>query len=643
MVDGSRWRWLPTVAGVAGGGLLGISGLAPDAWPLAWAGVVATSWALTVERSAARSVLALVVGGVLIRAFWFGWSPDMARAMWPDGPTALYTVGFVLVESLPVVATLAVLARLFHGRPGWVKVWLPLGWVVAERLQADWTSVSSDWVFTQVDCAPIMDALGAWGLIVTTWLCLFVAASFGEALALRRWNIAGGVAALVLLGLAPPLPAGDPGLLAGIGVVHMPDGFHLPVVDRVDADLKVVVWPETILNAQPALKEGRHQTWHLDAAPGGPGTWHLVGAQTPPRYGSQNMALSVAPDGAVTQARAKSVLMPVFERPFLGLGRDDLIPGDMDPVVEAAEVPFIPLLCGEVLHRELVAAGVRAGGKVLAVMARDKYQGGSTLADRHVLTVLRLRAIEGGVPAVYASLGGRATIVSARGEVLARSAPGAEAGVLTWSPARGAEDHSPQLVPPVTVLYSRKAPAPVPDCPPGYCAYIAIEDARCPREAAATLVVSAHGDGERIGGLEPQALATVVACLHPKLVVLDACYGASAPVLKALGEHTDALIVAVPAFLAARGFRYGAAFFSDLPAEERAAAIATHPPSPLYVGRPDPAAMSAVEGFVSTADGDTLRPLVRSWVPTLVAVNVDPSNEVLVPADWRRIGHPPEL
>ncbi|MCO4760919.1 MAG: hypothetical protein KC502_05405 [Myxococcales bacterium] len=631
-----------TVA-ILGGLLLGLPAWSLQTWPLAWLGIGASAWALAKEPVWHRAMLGVLAGGVVTRVLWLAWSLPMARAMIPDDPgmQAIVTVGFVAIETVPVVGLLCVGAAALHRLRGTVCIWLPALWVVGERLQAQWTSVATDWLYTQLEFPPIMEALRTFGLVPATLACLFVAAAVGQAWALRqKWLLIPVGVVLVALAAAPPLPPGSADELAGIGAVHLRSETALPTVDAIDSDLDLVVWPEASFAAEPTVQEGSGAGLRLDAAPGGQRAQHLVGVRTPPRYGRQNMALLVEPDGLISQARAKIALFPLFERPFLGFGGPGLVPGERVPLFQVGERQVITLICGEFLDRELVARGVAAGGKLLAVMARDRYQGDSTQADRHTLIMLRLRAIEFGVPAVYASLEGRASFVSATGAVLARSAADANSGVLTYHPDRGAQDRRPPRDPVVTVLYSKATPKLRPDCMPGRCTFLPIEGLTCPQAPTRTVVVSGHSDGTLVAGLAPEALAKLVSCFKPELVVLDACYGAAQPILDALATPTKRLVVAVPANLAARGLRYGRAFYGDGPVAERAAAIQTWPPSPLYVGRPDRAALAAATSWVERASGDTLRPLVRSWVPTLVAKPL-PGGDVLFPADWRKIGHPP--
>ncbi|MBK7823645.1 nitrilase-related carbon-nitrogen hydrolase [Nannocystis sp.] len=366
--------------------------------------------------------------------------------------------------TLPMLIVIAAGVVAFHAR-GWVRFWLPVAWVIGAHVQVAWTSISSEWLFTQVDVSPIMGAVARFGSLPTALACLFVAASAGEALAHRRraWF---GPAALVLVALAivPPPPRGDPSALAGVGVVHLRAPLEVPAVDEVDGDLELVVWPEASFAAQPVISEGAVDGARFGSRLGSGAAAHLIGVTTPPRYGSQNMAVAVAPDGSITGARAKQILFPVFERRFLGLGIDRFVEGRAAPVLPVAGRAVIPLICGELLTPRLAREGLAAGGDFLAVMASDRYQAHLAQPRWQVLAHLRLRAIESGLPGVYASLEGQAAIVAPDGQVLAESDPDAPSGVLTWTASSGADDRIPARRPDVAVLFSAATPDLRPDC-----------------------------------------------------------------------------------------------------------------------------------------------------------------------------------
>lgn len=633
------------VGAAAGGALVGLAGLSPDCWALAWLGVATLAFALA-RASGWRSVLAgLAAGCVLQRLLWQRWSFGMAEAMAPDHTwiAGLLPWGFLLLTGLPTAALL-VLAALGGLGPRRLPLGLglPLAWTLGERVQARWTSVATDWLFTQVDVAPVMGALSRLGLVPTTLICLGLAAGAGEAAARGRWRLLGGLTlGMGALVFCPPPARVQDELLEGVAVVHAPSELELPSLDGMDPAPDLVIWPEDALARSAALAEGPLEGEALDVLLGGEDTQHLVGLLSPAMAPvSHNLVALLSAEGNAQAARAKQTLFPPFERSLLGIGTDRFQPGSGVAVLPAPGRALIPLICGELLDRTLVSRGVQAGGTLLTVSARDHYQGGSAQAAWQVLAHLRLRAIEFRVPAVYASLEGQAAIVATDGEVLAQSARGAPAGLLTWNRQTGARDHTSAARPEVVVLYAPETPHLRPDCPPGRCRTLSLDEALPSDLTAPTVILTGHGDGRAVGGVTAEALAERVAALRPELVVLDACLSASTPLLAAIARRSDALLVASTERIRTEGFRYDPPFFSDEPVERRARAVVRWPPAPLYVGRPDPGALAALEAQVEATPGTELQTRVRSWDPTLVSASLGDGQELLVPADWRRIGQP---
>lgn len=637
-------RWLTLLIFSLAGAALGISGRDASFALLAWAGIAALAWALATARERWVSLAGLTVSAVLTRLLWLSWAWAMPAGLGMRDPREglLVGAGFIAVATLPCLACLLLGATLFHARPG-VSAWLPVAWAVSERLLARWTSVANDWLFTQVEVDAVMRALAWLGMWPTVLGCLFIAASAGEALARRKptWALPGAALAMSSL-LLPPVTSGDLAQLERVGVVHMRSEYEPPALDGLDRPL--VVWPEASLALQPPVDEGPSAGVMLDAPlGGGPLTQHLVGLETRLHAGRQNVAAAVSPAGEITAVRAKRTLFPVFERRFLGRGTDRFLPGTRAPLLSAAGLQVIPLVCGEILTRELAAEGRAAGGTMVAVLASDRYQAGQELARHQVVSHVRLRAIEYGLPIVYASLGAQAFIVAADGRVLAESPRDAESGALTWNTASGARDMRAPARPQVAVLYSSQAPELRRDCPPGRCRYHALEGFRCPEVPSKTVILAGHGAPPTYAGHDVTVVADAIACFQPELVVIDSCFGASTSLLGALATRTDAYAVAAPSFVAERGLHYGPALFSDGTAAERALAVEVVPSAPLFRGRPNAEALAAAEARVASAEADWLRPRVRSWQPTLVLVEAAPGQEVLAPADWRKIGHPPAI
>lgn len=639
----ANMRPAPTVvwgAFLAAGALTGLSSMHGAMWPLAWVGMALLAFALATVRSRAQAALGVTLASLSLRAIWLHWAFAMTDVMVGEDQVGI-ALGFIAVTALPQWIFVLVGAVALHGRP-WVRWWLPTAWVVAERVQVHWTSVANDWLHTQVDVAPVMNTLGHFGIWATTLVCLFIAASTGEALALRRRRVVWPALALALTMLVLPRPErADSQRIAKVGAVHATTLDTMPAVEGI-AGLEWVVWPEVAFSARPHVSETRVDGAALDAPLSGVGDGvpeHLVGMTIALLSKKQNAVLAVGADGAIRGVRSKRVLFPVFEREFLGVGADAFLPGRAPPLLEVAGRKVVPLVCGELFTRELVAEGKAAGGQVLAILASDRYHAGLELVHRQVLAHVRLRAVEYDMPAVYASRHGRASFVAADGVILGTSAHDAPSGVLVFDGER-VRDVVQEVTASVAVIYSRGSLHLRPDCPPGRCEYHALEDFTCPEDgrAARAVIVAGHAAPPQYLGADPATIAAAAACFAPELVVIDTCYGASTPLLSALAARGDFLVVASPRLVPGRGFSYGARFFEVAAADVRAAAVTSA--TPLFIGWPDADAMARAEAEVLASDGATLRPRVRSWNPTLVAVETA-EGEVVAPADWKVIGQPP--
>ncbi|MBN9686395.1 MULTISPECIES: hypothetical protein [unclassified Corallococcus] len=96
-------------------------------------------------------------------------------------------------------------------------------------------------------------------------------------------------------------------------------------------------------------------------------------------------------------------------------------------------------------------------------------------------------------------------------------------------------------------------------------------------ESAQTVIVTGHSLPPLYLHQSPEALARVLRCLQPQLVVLDTCYGFSAPLLDAMLQQGLApLILGATYRLPPEGLRYDGRFFArGLSAHERAALVDT--------------------------------------------------------------------
>ena len=154
-----------------------------------------------------------------------------------------------------------------------------------------------------------------------------------------------------------------------------------------------------------------------------------------------------------------------------------------------------------------------------------------------------------------------------------------------WMPAC-----APRPTPPadrVVVLYSAKDDAALsrPDCAKEGCQAVELESFECSRgmSPARTVIVTGHSLPPVYVHHSPEALARVLRCLQPELVILDTCYGFSTPLLDAiLQQGLTPLVLGATYRLPPDGLRYDARFFAPgLSAHERATHVQTRGGSPL--------------------------------------------------------------
>ncbi|MBX3206001.1 MAG: hypothetical protein KF764_13095 [Labilithrix sp.] len=621
--------------------------MGPGLGVLAWPGTALLVYAIASTEPRSRALYAYLSASAVQHVLWFWWSFPLALTLPPQRSLPLQLLigtGMIVVVGLPVTVLVSA-GIVFARRRLPVCAWLPLAWVAGEQVAVRWTSIVDDWVSTQVDNPFVMRLVHWLGALPALFVCLTAAAAIGEGLATRRrLYVVPVVGCLLLFALAPRLEKADPVLLEGIGVTHLRSRVELPSLEGLSPPPDLVVWPEQVLAAHPRLEEGPTPRTPTLVPFWGSGIEHVVGAITASSLGMQNALLHVSSLGRVEEVRAKRVLFPVFERSFLGVGSDWLAKGVTPPRFTAAGRSLVPLVCGEILTRTLVMEGVGRPDTVVTVSADDGFQTRRAQPSWMVLSQVRLRAVELGVPIVYASVNGQASIVDADGTVLARSAMDAPSGILTWSPRSGARDHLPPFEPSAVVLFDRALPELRPDCPPGRCRFVPIDEVHGNPgvvRPARTVIVSGHGTGDAVASLSPERVASAVAAFSPDLVVLDTCFGASTTLLAAIARETPALVVASSSLVNGQGLVYDPSLFGADPPEARALAANSDPPSRLYVGHPEPSELRRLEARTAAEAPDGLRPDVKSWSPALVARKDEAGRTVLVPVDWRRVGQPP--
>ncbi|MGB1276268.1 MAG: nitrilase-related carbon-nitrogen hydrolase, partial [Nannocystaceae bacterium] len=374
-----------------------------------------------------------------------------------------------------------------------------------------------------------------------------------------------------------------------------------------------------------------------------------LGTHVPGRT-PQNQVVLVAADGRVRSSRAKRLLLPVAERRFLGVGKDNYHIGEATTVLKHAQRAFVAMICGEYLDRSLIAEGVRAGGEILAIVARDRWT--DERADRQLLAIQVLRSVEFGLPSVRSSLMGQATFVAADGRVLARSSQQRN-GVLTWDSQAGSrdldfrgdpigeladEEAPPQPAADVAVLYSEKAQHLRARCPGGRCSHFSLEGFTCPDKRHPAVIVSGHGRPPDYLSHPLDEVVAAIRCFEPELVIVDTCFGASSELVSALGD-LDAVVVASPSLLPSSGFVYGAEFFTSTQRSLRAAAVNTQPNTELMRWQLNSGELTALLERVGAMNSEELGAHLARRNPSMIKVLLPNGSPVLVPVAWKRFGN----
>lgn len=164
------------------------------------------------------------------------------------------------------------------------------------------------------------------------------------------------------------------------------------------------------------------------------------------------------------------------------------------------------------------------------------------------------------------------------------------------------------------------------------CVEIDVDDLSCDGSRADVVIVAGHSTPPVYLGLTADQLAAKIACLKPKVVVMDTCYGFSAPILHALAvRDVDAVVVGATAKLPPAGLTYADRFYDTAsPAGIRADAVTARADQDVYRWQVDTA---QIEAAIVEVDRLEFRPLVKRTVrrlPNLVTAQLDDEAVVLV-------------
>lgn len=423
-------------------------GLAVRPWslgPLAWVALVPLFIALQAERRPAAgagfAAMTMTLPALVAYEGIAPLSPGLAAAA-------------VVLACLPyaLFGALAVLIRRSIGRAAFL-VASPFLWCAAESLPAQ------PWLVGPFASPLVMIGYSQFGLpamqlaslggvsAVSFWLVSMNAA----AAALYRMPRALTFAILALLALPPvttavvgskrkPRSAETPTIRVRLVQPALPDAAYAAAQDvpgaraRLVADLvelattapdsgatgavDLTVFPEGALpgpistadEATGASKAPLRSMLQPLLEPLGP---TLFGASARSAAGVHNAVFSW--DGRrLRHVYDKRYLVPFTER--------HLVPGVATEVTHVAGTELAPLVCFEAAFSELALGAARAGAQLLVVLTNDAFASFLDTPLLH-LRVAAFRAVETGVPLVFASNAGPSAVIDASGRVTAMTRP----------------------------------------------------------------------------------------------------------------------------------------------------------------------------------------------------------------------------
>jgi hypothetical protein len=177
-------------------------------------------------------------------------------------------------------------------------------------------------------------------------------------------------------------------------------------------------------------------------------------------------------------------------------------------------------------------------------------------------------------------------------------------------------------------------------CGEDRCRVLDVEDGVCGRGTARVVVVTGHSvPPHHYLNRSAADLARALACLQPEVIVLDTCYGFSAPLLRLLAAlGSTAEVVGPMTKLPPTGLRYDAAFFApEAPLADRIAAVSTRSGAPLQRWRIDAAALATAFAEMQRWTPEQIAGHVARRHPDLLWVPLGAGQVLMPPQNGRRL------
>ena len=216
-----------------------------------------------------------------------------------------------------------------------------------------------------------------------------------------------------------------------------------------EADVELVVWPETAL---PFYPQRDQLTSRLAAFTGAANTWLLTGAPlftlTPQTDGSElvrhyNGAILLGPDGRIAASHAKQHLVPFGEyvplRPYLPfleplvVSIGDFAAGTSGEPLALGPMRLGMLICYESIFPEIARQSVTRGANLLVNLTNDAWYGRSS-APHQSMAMAVFRAVENKRALVRAANTGISGFVDPVGRIVERTGLFVEAALVSRMP-----------------------------------------------------------------------------------------------------------------------------------------------------------------------------------------------------------------
>lgn len=362
-------------------------------------------------------------------------------------PVLPWTFPAALALAAPAAAAPGVLTPLIrrHISPSAVVWAVPLVWIAAEFVAGRrwlWGAGASPVAlgYTQLD-SPLLHLASIAGVTGVGLAVLLANASIAHALLVRKpWPLL-PVVAIVVGSFWLESVTGYEGLSVGpvVGIVQ-------PTIDRdwyeagtVSRKARSLVW-ERLVELSTATAGADLLVWPEGAVP-----LDFSVESLPGRIGQAPLPLPVLLTGAVSEredSRFNSALVVnndmaniVFDKLApVPVGERDMEPGRWLVVTRLSDAWVGPLICLDSVYPTFARRLAGMGADFLVVLSDDSFSGGMATPTLH-LRVSIFRAVETGLPLVFASAHGPSAIVSGSGEIIKASSIGKAGVVMAEIPA----------------------------------------------------------------------------------------------------------------------------------------------------------------------------------------------------------------